>query len=79
MLCSLEIDGEDVTSTDRVVGTSDIDKPSQEEICSTNGTVPVNAGRHSVDFEATIGSGTTLEGSNLDVLFVPFDGAGRQP
>ena len=79
VICSLEIDGQDVASTDRVVGTSDIDGPAQEEICSTNGTVPVNAGRHTVDFEAIMGSGTTLEGSNLDVLFVPFDGAGRQP
>jgi hypothetical protein len=79
VVCSLEIDGEDVASTDRVVGTLDIARPSEEEICSTNGTVPVNAGRHTVDFEAIIGSGTRLEGSNLDVLFVPFDGAGRQP
>jgi hypothetical protein len=79
VICSLEIDGEDVTSTTRVVGTSDNDRLSEEEICSTNGTVPVKAGRHTVDFEATIGSGTTLQGSNLDVLFAPFDGAGRQP
>ena len=79
VLCSLEIDGEDVTPTKRVVGTSDLDRPSEEEICSTNGTVPVNAGRHPVDFEAIIGSGTRLEGSNLDVLFVPFDGAGEKP
>jgi hypothetical protein len=79
VVCSLEIDSEDIASTDRVVGTSDIDRTSEEEICSTNGTVPVNAGRHTVDFEAIKGSGTRLEGSNLDVLFVPFDGAGRQP
>jgi hypothetical protein len=79
VVCSLEVDGEDIASTDRVVGTLDIERPSLEEICSTNGTVPVKAGRHTVDFEAIMGSGTRLEGSNLDVLFVPFDGAGRQP
>src|SRR3712207_4213917 len=61
VVCSLEIDGEDIASTDRVVGTLDIERPSLEEICSTNGTVPVNAGRHTVDFEAIMGSGTTLE------------------
>jgi hypothetical protein len=75
----LEIDGEDVESTTRLVGTSGLDTVTKEEICSTNGTVPVNTGRHTVDFEAAMGSGTTLEGSNLDVLFVPFDRAGRQP
>jgi len=53
---------------------------NEEEDCSTNTVVPVDAGNHSVDLEARdVGSGTNFDQTTLSAVFVPFDKNGDIP
>jgi hypothetical protein len=51
-----------------------------EENCTTETTVQVAAGSHTVDFEYTgVAATTTVDESALQVLYVPFGATGTQP
>jgi hypothetical protein len=75
--CVINIDGNDIQSSDRSWQTG---AGNQEEDCTTETTQAVNAGNHSVALQngATL-TNASYDEAELQVLFVPFDGAGNRP
>jgi len=54
---------------------------NQEEDCSTNTVVPVSAGPHKIDLEASFvdSPNTDWVDTALSAIYVPFGGAGAPP
>ena len=72
-----DLDGELTTST--VSGHSHtVSDVNTREDCATNAVIAVGAGARTVDLHlSSVETGTVLLGGALNVLFVPFDGAGE--
>jgi hypothetical protein len=71
--CALNVDGGNLSQSNR---TSELDvEGNEEENCGTNAIVPVAAGPHNVKFNFTsIGPETTVDETELDVVFIPLAG-----
>jgi hypothetical protein len=71
--CFLEVDGNEIEASER---TSMFDAAEdREENCGTNAIVPVSAGTRNVKFNfADLELTTTVDETELDVVFIPFAG-----
>ena len=71
--CEFLLDNQEQSQT---VRSSEISAPTnQEENCDTNAIFPVSAGTHNVKFNFSgVGSNTTVDETELDVVFIPFAG-----
>ena len=71
--CIIEVDGNEIDASER---TSMFDAAEdREENCGTNTIIPANAGTHNVKFNFTdLETTTTVDETELDVVFVPFAG-----
>jgi hypothetical protein len=75
--CFIEVDAVQSVPSLR---TSEFNAAENEENCTTETTVQVAAGSHTVDFEYTgVAATTTVDESALQVLYVPFGATGTQP
>ncbi len=84
--CVLQVDGPAAAGSERGIdldgdrtdsGGDTLDNVNTEQDCATNIVAAVGAGPHTVDLHMLgIGTGTSLGEGALNVLFVPFDGAG---
>lgn len=79
--CSVQVD--DVTAPGSLRGMAlnpFSSSLNSEENCSTNAVVPVSAGTHTVDLEATLVSAprTNWKDTALSAIYIPFDGSGAQ-
>jgi hypothetical protein len=78
--CRIRVDDSIVAPSTRQVQLDGNGTTNQEENCSTEATLPVDAGSHKVDLEgAGLDANSVFDESQLQVLFVPFDGTGATP
>lgn len=78
--CWIELDGTELTSTERSQRYYDTGANENDESdCATNVGWPVKAGKHSVHFVGDPDTGVIYDESTLTVQFVPFNGAGAVP
>lgn len=76
--CWLEVDGETVPNSARVVELAG-DPGTGHEVCSTQGGATVAAGAHTVEFMAEFSALVGINRASINVLWVPFDGTGAIP
>jgi hypothetical protein len=79
--CSVQVDNATAPGSRRAMALSATQPGVNfEENCSTNAVVPVSAGTHTVDLEATLVSdaNTRWKDTALSAIYVPFDGSGAQ-
>lgn len=78
--CAIRVNGTIVPSSEREFRI-DAANGNDEEDCTTETTVPVPAGTHTVDLFAVDGlpAGIRYDEAELQVLFVPFGATGAQP
>lgn len=72
--CWIELDGTVLAASDRLYVPD-----NYEEDCATHIGWPVGWGPHEVQFVGNPDTGTRVEASTLEVLFVPFNGRGIVP
>jgi hypothetical protein len=76
--CFIEVNGAQSTPSLRTSAFGAA--PQNEDNCTTETTLQVAAGSHTVDFEyAGVAATTTVDESSLQVLYVPFGATGTQP
>jgi hypothetical protein len=71
--CFLNVDGSTLEQSFRTSELGEVE--NREENCGTNAIVPVTAGAHNVKFNfSSIGPETTVDETELDVVFIPLAG-----
>ena len=78
-LCSIRVDGVVIPSSDRTWHVSPTS--NTQEDCTTETTVQVAAGPHTVDLYAanTLPANVRYSAAELQILYVPFGATGAQP
>ena len=79
--CSVQVDNATAPGSRRSMALSATQPGVNfEENCATNAVVPVSAGTHTVDLEATLVSAprTNWKDTALSAIYIPFDGSGAQ-
>ena len=69
--CFIEIDNVEDTPSRRGMELNGNSNVNEDENCSTNTVVSVNPGKHTVDLEASAGTGTDFQETTLSVIFIP--------
>lgn len=70
--CEFNVDGTNISASRRSI---EITAENGEENCGTNAIAPVTVGKHNVKFNySSRASTTTVDETELDVVFIPFSG-----
>jgi hypothetical protein len=79
--CGIEVDNATAPGSERFMELNAPQSVNQEEDCSTNTVVPVSAGQHKIDLQASLvdSPNTIWEDTALSAIYVPFGGAGAPP
>jgi hypothetical protein len=80
LTCSIAVDGTQSAPSVRTIELTATAGGNSQEDCTTETVVQVAAGNHTVNFNYTgLVTGTTVDASSLQVLFVPFGSTGAVP
>jgi hypothetical protein len=79
--CFIEVDNAIAPGSTRLMELNATQGVNKDENCSTNVVVPVSAGEHTVDLEASNVSSpsTSFGNTSLSVIYIPFNGTGSSP